>query len=281
MANKVGVSICMITYGHEKYIEQAISGILMQQCDFDFELVLVNDASPDASDGIIRQIIKTHPLGNRIKYFSHSKNKGIIPNFIFALQQCTQKYVAICDGDDYWNNPLKLQKQFDFLEKNKKVILIHNDVFTLTNDVIQENNSFKLWNLKTDDLDYRFCVFSPLAFTCTSFFRNIIEPTHISKKIMAGDWMLWVLLSLKGDTKFTNEKNAVYRIGSGVSVSANWYTDFYFRAIFLLKQLSLKHSLKKNYWLIRGAIYYILMYAGKKWKTNKILVLAQKLKYKI
>lgn len=270
----------MITYGHENYIEQAISGVLMQQCDFDFELVLVNDASPDASDSIIRQIIETHSLGNRIKYIRHSENRGVIPNFIFALQQCTQNYVAICDGDDYWNDPLKLQKQFDFLEKNKNVILVHNDVFTLTNGVIEENNSFKSWNLKTDDLDYRFCIFSPLAFTCTSFFRNVIKPTDISKKIMAGDWMLWVLLSLEGDTQFINEKNAVYRVGSGVSVNANWHNDFYFRAIFLLNQLSLKHSSKKNYWLIKGAIYYTLMYAGKKWKTDKILILAQKFKYK-
>lgn len=108
----------MITYGHEKFIEQAINGVLMQECDFEVELIIANDCSPDQTDSVIQNIIANHPKSSRIKYFKHDKNIGMMPNFISALQQCNGKYIALCEGDDYWTDSLKLQKQFDILENN-------------------------------------------------------------------------------------------------------------------------------------------------------------------
>ena len=111
MNHKHKVSVVMITYGHEKFIREAIEGVLMQECDFEVELILANDCSPDQTDSVIQDIIKNHPKGCWIKYIRQENNIGMMPNFIFALKQCKGKYIALCEGDDYWTDPLKLQKQ--------------------------------------------------------------------------------------------------------------------------------------------------------------------------
>ena len=122
------VSVVMMTYGHENYIRQAIEGVLMQNCFFEVELIVANDCSTDKTDLIIKDIIQNHPRGNWIKYHHHEKNVGMMPNFIFALHQATGKYVALCDGDDYWTDPLKLQKQVGFLEENEEYVLCFHKI---------------------------------------------------------------------------------------------------------------------------------------------------------
>lgn len=112
------VSVDMITYGHENYIRQAIEGVLMQETNFEFDLIIADDCSPDNTQKIVEEIIERHPKGYRIKYFRHKQNIGMNANSIFAFEQCKGKYIAICEGDDYWTDPLKLQKQVDFLESN-------------------------------------------------------------------------------------------------------------------------------------------------------------------
>ena len=112
------VSVVMITYCHENYIRQAIEGVLAQKCNFDIELIVANDNSPDNSDKIIVDIIATHPNGKWIKYQKHERNLGPSNNSFWAFSQARGKYVAICEGDDYWIDPEKLQRQVNFLEAN-------------------------------------------------------------------------------------------------------------------------------------------------------------------
>src|SRR5690606_34101688 len=121
------ISVCMITYNHEAYIKQAIEGILMQQTNFDVELIIADDCSTDRTETIIRELIENHSENFKIKYYRHDINIGMMPNFIFSLKKCTGKYIALCEGDDYWTDPLKLQKQVDFLEGNPEYgICFHN-----------------------------------------------------------------------------------------------------------------------------------------------------------
>ncbi len=124
----VFISIIMVTYGHEKYIREAIEGILMQRGDFNFELIIANDASPDATNQIVSEILKNHTNSDKICYIEQEKNIGMMPNFIFALQQAQGDYIALCDGDDYWTDPYKLQKQVDFLEANPDYVLSFHKV---------------------------------------------------------------------------------------------------------------------------------------------------------
>ena len=116
MESEILVSVIMITYGHEMYIKEAIDGVLMQECDFKLELIIANDNSPDNTDNVVKEIIRSHPRGNSIKYTCHEANIGAQVNFNWAASQATGKYIALCEGDDYWTDPLKLQKQLDVLE---------------------------------------------------------------------------------------------------------------------------------------------------------------------
>ena len=121
------VSAVMITYGHEKYISEAIYGVLMQKCNFDVELIIANDCSPDTTEDIVNEIISSHKNCSWIKYTRHLINKGAVGNFIWSLKQAKGKYLAICEGDDYWTDPYKLQKQVDFLEKNNDFSICFTD----------------------------------------------------------------------------------------------------------------------------------------------------------
>jgi glycosyltransferase involved in cell wall biosynthesis len=120
------VSVAMITYGHEAYLKQAIESVLMQECDFEVELILANDCSPDNTDSIVEKILHTHPKAHWIKYTKHQPNKGIALNFAWTLANGNGKYIAICEGDDYWTDSKKLQKQIDFLENHKEYSMACN-----------------------------------------------------------------------------------------------------------------------------------------------------------
>ena len=133
------ISVLMLTYNHAPYLKEAIEGVLMQQTDFDFELIICNDCSPDSSEQVIQPFVDKHP--EIISYFRHKKNIGFIENQRFAFKKANGKYIAYCEGDDYWTCPNKLQFQYDFLEKNLEFVMttarnlvLHQDDGKITND---------------------------------------------------------------------------------------------------------------------------------------------------
>ena len=115
------VSVCMVTYNQENFIAQAIECALMQKTDFDYEIVIGEDCSTDRTREVVVDYQKKHP--DKIKTLLHPYNLGPVHspgknNFIKTLKICKGRYIALCEGDDYWTDPLKLQKQVDFLEAN-------------------------------------------------------------------------------------------------------------------------------------------------------------------
>lgn len=120
MNNNIMVSICCTTYNHEKYIEEAIKSFLMQKVNFKFEILIHDDASTDNTANIIRKYEEKYP--NLIKPIYQKENqysKGISVSKIL-YEKAQGKYIAICEGDDYWTDPYKLQKQIDYMEANPK-----------------------------------------------------------------------------------------------------------------------------------------------------------------
>ena len=117
----ITVSVLMLTYNHAPYLKEAIEGVLKQKTQFPIELIICNDNSPDNSDEIIKPYAEKHP--EIIKYFRHEKNIGFEENQRFAFEQCRGKYVAYCEGDDYWTDENKLQFQADFLENNPDFVM--------------------------------------------------------------------------------------------------------------------------------------------------------------
>lgn len=111
------VSICCITYNHENYIRDAIEGFLMQETDFPFEIIIHDDASTDATADIIREYERKYPDIIKPIYQTENQYSKGEKVTLFTLKAARGKYIALCEGDDYWIDPLKLQKQINEMEK--------------------------------------------------------------------------------------------------------------------------------------------------------------------
>ncbi|MDF9801102.1 glycosyltransferase involved in cell wall biosynthesis/SAM-dependent methyltransferase [Catalinimonas alkaloidigena] len=221
------VSVCCITYNQESFIRKAIESFLMQKTNFDIEVIIHDDASTDNTSKIIREYEEKYP--HIIKPIYQTENqwsKGIRPSPTFVWPKAKGKYIALCEGDDYWTDPLKLQKQVDFLESNTDyVICLHNSYlrFEGTNkpDKIAINH-FKEELILKDfiDVDYfreKKGLVSRGHTSSILFKNNLIKkfPDWYYHKAVAGDIYLLILLAQYGKGRFINEFMSVYRINQG------------------------------------------------------------------
>jgi len=216
MKQQPKVSVCMITYGHEKFIEQAVNGVLMQECDFEVELIIANDCSPDQTDAVIQSILKNHPRASWIQYIKHDKNLGAMRNFIYALQECKGEFIALCDGDDYWTDPLKLQKQVAFLENNLDYVLCFHQVnILMTNGEIVDDFITKVpGNYETIET---LAQLGNYIHTPSVVFRNVIKKFPFEfVHTPIGDFFLYMMLAEHGKLKYLENKMCLYRYGVGV-----------------------------------------------------------------
>lgn len=138
MMNEILVSISCITYNHSAYIRQCLDGMLMQQTTFGFEILIHDDCSTDGTDDIIREYVSRYPqiikpLFEEENQYQQGKPIGTI---VWNLPRAKGKYIAMCEGDDYWTDSLKLQKQVDFMEANPEYGLCYTDY-----DMCDENGN--------------------------------------------------------------------------------------------------------------------------------------------
>ena len=221
------VSVCVITYNQAGLIKKTLDSILAQKTDFEYELIIANDCSPDNTDAIVQEYIHAHPVGKRIKYFKQEKNLGVTPNFIFALQQCAGKYVALCEGDDYWIDPLKLQKQADFMESHPDFSMCFADVEVL--DEIGTAMPDKYPRHDSDVYTFEDIILSPRCImpTATLLFRNILPqpPPSFLYSALSGDIATQLLLTDKGKAKHFPEKMAAWRNHSGGITKTQHHID--------------------------------------------------------
>lgn len=205
----------MITYGHEKYIKEAIKGVFIQRTSFSVELIIANDCSPDHTDEVVHKFLKNTPSNITVKYSRHDENKGMNENFLWALEQASGKYIALCEGDDYWTDPLKLQKQVDFLEENEEYV-IHSGKAQILKDNKLGNTIGDPLSKKTYDIA-DFYTKNNLV-TCTAMFRNISISLSNFEGLVFGDWKLYTLLlsQKSGNLAYVADViYSVYRIHEG------------------------------------------------------------------
>jgi glycosyltransferase involved in cell wall biosynthesis len=208
----------MITYNHGVYIREAIKGVLMQQTSFLVELIIGEDCSKDGTRKICQEYAYKYP--NKIKLLLHKENIGSIANFIATVKACNNKYIALCDGDDYWTDPYKLQKQVDFLEQNPEYGLVYTD-FNIINSYGLLNNESEVLNFK-NKLEKRFKSgvvffdllegnFIPTPTVCLK--REVLDPLiplMIGKTYIVDYW-IWFHISVSYKVKFLNYITAKYR----------------------------------------------------------------------
>ena len=243
------VSVVMITYGHEKFIAEAINGVLKQECDFSIELIIANDCSPDTTDLVVKKIIEEHPNRNWIKYVKHEKNIGMMPNFIFALKEAQGKYIALCEGDDYWTDPLKLQKQVDFLEANLDFSMCFHSV-KIIGSIKDFSYFFKIPTksiIMIEDI-----IVDHYIPTCSLVFRKKFLPKVFPNWFqfsIVGDIPLEILLAVNGPVKYIDKKMGAYRKHDG-GITFNKERRKNVRVGLIKLYKSLNKHLNYKYWLL-------------------------------
>jgi len=207
-------SIFMMVYNHEKYLEVALKSILFQKCNFDFEIVIGEDNSKDGSRDLLLDYANRFP--GKFKLLLHDENIGAQKNQMRVFDNCIGKYIAMCEGDDYWTDPLKLQKQVDFLEANPDYVLCFHEVNVLKSDgnIVEDFITKVPENYETIE---SLATFGNYIHTPSVVFRNIIRKFPFEFELSPiGDYFLYMLLAEHGKLKFLKEKMAVYRFESGI-----------------------------------------------------------------
>ena len=262
--NEILVSICCITYNHEKYIRDAIEGFLMQKTDFPFEVLIHDDASTDGTADIIREYETKYPdIIKPIYQTENQYSKGIKISATYNYPRAKGKYIALCEGDDYWTDPLKLQIQVNVLEKHPQyVFCCHRFKRYIQNEGVFENDFASDWyeNNENYEIDTNILFNIWPTSTLTMMIRknavyNASKNTRNFKHSMDVHFFYYLLKEGKGIS--INRIMAVYRVHEGGISSGLNRDKFITKAYLVHKELyeANRHeeSLRKKYftYLIR------------------------------
>lgn len=207
------VSVIVLCYNFENYIETCLLSILNQKTNFDFEILVCDDLSTDNSSTCIQLIAQNYP---NIKFYKNNENLGPSKTFENLLYNCSGEYIAYIDGDDYWTNPNKLQIQSDFLDKNLDYQMCYTGYYEKTLDnLFTPNNTLNYWfnnggAPKTDD--YRETLIYRNVVHFGKFFRNkksLFREYFLEIPIL--DWPLNFENSLHGKVKYLDFPSGVHR----------------------------------------------------------------------
>ena len=209
------VSVVSITYNHEPYIRDCLEGFLMQKTNFPIEIIIHDDASTDHTADILREYYEKRPDLFHIIIEQKNINSQGRSSLLETMQRAKGKYIAICEGDDYWTDPLKLQKQFEFLEVNYKYSLCFHkveekmEIYTKNHlrqksGTVRDKDIYPVWTIPT----------------CSVLIRKEVtkEYESIRKKyqgLYCGDIVLFLLAAKIGLLYGLPQKMGVYRRNSG------------------------------------------------------------------
>ena len=211
------VSVCVQTYQHVNYIRECLDGILMQETSFPFEIILGEDDSKDGTREICKEYAERYP--KKIRLFLHHRENNIKIdgqptgrfNFMYNIYSARGKYIALCEGDDYWTDPLKLQKQINFLEKNSRYsYCAHNSQRLKEGEFISNQ-------LNSHTITFNRHIYSNYINTCTLILRKeyLHEIPRNLLEINALDWWIQLWALKKADGYFLEDDMAVYRVHGG------------------------------------------------------------------
>jgi glycosyltransferase involved in cell wall biosynthesis len=211
--NHLKVSVCLITFNHEKFIVQAIESILCQEVKFNYEIIIGEDFSSDKTRSIVIDYQKQYP--DKIRLILPEENLGCYGQKIFVqtLQACRGEYIALLDGDDYWICSHKLQQQVDYLDNHPECAICFHDVTTIFEDKVglsQRYNNFEPQELSNIENILK----SNFIPTCSTLYRRGLfdEFPEWYNETVCGDWVLHVLNARHGKIGYINKCLGVYRV---------------------------------------------------------------------
>ncbi|OFW87468.1 MAG: hypothetical protein A3B66_04520 [Alphaproteobacteria bacterium RIFCSPHIGHO2_02_FULL_46_13] len=213
------LTICVVTYNHEKYIEQALDSFLMQKTDFPFQIIVGDDASTDETPEILRRYAEKYP--HIVKPILREKNIQPINNSLDVYSKAKTEFVAICDGDDYWTDENKLQMQVDFLRINSDCsVCYHPTQIVFENkkqpDSIYPTAEYRFHKriLTLEDLAKRNPMHTNSLVYRWRFSEGNIRD-FMPNNICPGDYFLALLHAEVGDIGLIDRVMSVYRVNSG------------------------------------------------------------------
>lgn len=237
------VSVCIISYKHADYISTCLESILAQQVNFDFEIILGEDHSPDETPQIIKQFADANP--HLIKAFVRPRNVGAKCNFMHCFLQARGEYIVYIEGDDYWTDVQKLQKQVDFLDHHPEAsACFHNAEIVFEDGSGRPNELINgpeqpIWTHTKDFFKEKETWF--MATASVMMRRKWVHPLPAwFKACKSGDIPLYVILSEKGPIGYLPDKMSVYRknLGGQSFTDSTLSKDFLINRIFMYSMLN-------------------------------------------
>jgi glycosyltransferase involved in cell wall biosynthesis len=210
------LSIAVTAFNHEKYIARAIEGILMQEVDFDYEIIVGEDCSADETRRILIDFQNKYP--DKIKLILPQQNQGLrgVGIFLQVMKECTGDYVALLDGDDHWTSPFKLRKQVSFLDQHPECAMcFHN-----TRIVYEDDGEVGSWNLRvfedkqvltTEDILANCSIQTSTMMLRKEVFSRQLEKVAKNDYFMMDDWSISALLSQHNSIGYHNDVMGIYR----------------------------------------------------------------------
>lgn len=244
----ITVAVYMITYNHEAYIQEAIESVLMQKTDFKYKLFIGEDLSTDNTRKICVEVAKQY--SDKIELFLHPKNIGAVNNAQVIYRKCFDsgaKYIAMLEGDDYWTDPYKLQKQVDFLEANDELSMCYTRAKTLDNQSEKFQKTIpNLTRNHTLNLE-NYLLFNQVLPTASMFFKREDIDINLFKELVKitsfGDGILTLLAFLNPSKRvcILNEITTVYRVNNSESITYTKNMEQYISSWILMLQNAKKY----------------------------------------
>jgi len=265
MDSEICVSVVCTAYNHKKYIRAALESFVMQQTNFKYEVLIHDDASTDGTTDIIREYEKKHPNLIRVVYQKENQySKGILIPETFLYPLARGRYIAICEGDDYWIDPHKLQKQFDMLEKHPDV-----DICTHSAICIYKGRVYDLISSATKNcvIPIQRVITGRGGFVATNSImirtQRLLEPLKSQEKLSL-DYVVQIIGSYPNGMLFLTDVASVYNYCTEGSWTRRHSTDLAFWLRIRLKMIDFLNAFnsESNYRYdseiretIRGIIY--------------------------
>ena len=216
MNDKIMVSICCLAYNHEKYIRDALESFLNQKTDFRYEVLIHDDASTDNTVKIIKEYEKKYPDIIRPIYQKENQHsKGVKISATIQYPRARGKYIAMCEGDDFWLDSSKLQKQVDYLENNPNCsLIVHaSKNVTVNKEDIGINKAFEQeCDVSTEEIiNGGGALFATNSMIFKTEFTKTFPSFYLNAHI--GDYPLTIYLSLCGKVHYIPDIMSAYRQG--------------------------------------------------------------------
>lgn len=238
------VSVVMVTFNHERYLSEAVNGILMQVTDFPFELLIGDDCSSDGTLALALALQRKHP--RIIRVLSSERNTGLSKNYARLIRASRGEFIAYCEGDDFWTRPDKLTRQVAYLQAHPDTGAVHTDfdhIVWRNGSWVRHANFLRQWNhgrpIEQGNV-FRDLLRRNVIQACTLCFRaelghRCLEEGGLKVSYVVNDWPLCLYIAAHSKIAFFDESTAVYRKVPG-SITNSGYGA---RVIFLRSQIDI------------------------------------------